>query len=92
MLVSSIARFNAINTMNNAAFMSLNASNSMVNGINNTHAFGGERELAILNKIDKKLSLDVHTNNLLYKITSLQENFASKHQNNELNKSLNLLG
>ncbi len=92
MLVSSIARFNAINTMNNAAFMSLNASNSMVNGINNTHAFGGEHELAILNKIDKKLSLDVHTNNLLYKITSLQENFASKHQNNELNKSLNLLG
>ena len=92
MLVSSIARFNAINTMNNAAFMSLNASNSMVNGINNTHAFGGEHELANLNNIDKKLSLDVHTNNLLYKITSLQENFASKHQNNELNKSLNLLG
>ena len=92
MLVSSIARFNAINTMNNAAFMSLNASNSMVNGINNTHAFGGEHELAMLNKMDKKLSLDLLTNNLLYKVASLQEKFASKHQNSAVKKSLNVIG
>lgn len=88
MLVSSIARFNVVNTMNNAAFMSLNAANSMVNGINNTHAFGGEHDTAMLNKIDKKLSLGLLTNNLLYKV----EKIAGKHQNNELKKSLNVLG
>ena len=92
MLVSSIARFNAVNTMNNAAFMSLNAANSMVNRINNTHAFGGEHDTAMLNKIDKKLSLDLLTNNLLYKVSYLQEKIAGKHQNNELKKSLNVLG
>lgn len=92
MLVSSIARFNANNTMNNTVFMSLNASNSMINGINNTHAFGGEHDLAMLNKMDKKLSLDLSTNNLLYKVAYLQEKMASKHQNNEIKKSLNILG
>lgn len=92
MLVSSIARFNANNTMNNAVFMSLNTSNSMINGINNTHAFGGEHDLAMLNKMDKKLSLDLSTNNLLYKVVYLQEKMASKHQNNEIKKSLNILG
>ena len=92
MLVSSIARFNAINTMNNATFMSLNASNSMVNGINNTHAFGGENELAMLNKMDKKFNLELLTNNLLYKVASLQEKLASIHQNNAVKKSLNVIG
>ena len=92
MLVSSIARFNANNTMNNTVFMSLNASNSMINGINNTHAFGGEHDLAMLNKMDKKLSLDLSTNNLLYKVAYLQEKMASKHQNNEIKRSLNILG
>ena len=92
MLVSSIARFNANNTMNNAVFRSLNTSNSMINGINNTHAFGGEHDLAMLNRMDKKLSLDLSTNNLLYKVAYLQEKMASKHQNNEIKKSLNILG
>lgn len=92
MLVSSIASFNANNTMNKAVFMSLNASNSMINGINNTHAFGGEHDLAMLNKMDKKLNLDLSTNNLLYKVAYLQEKMASKHQNNEIKKSLNILG
>lgn len=50
MLVSSIARFNAINTMNNASFATMQASNSMINGLNNTHTFGGEHDLSMLNK------------------------------------------
>lgn len=91
MLVSSIARFNAINTMSNAAFMSLDASNSMVNGINNTHAFGGEHDVAMLNKMDKKLSLDLLTNKFLYKMAYLQEKIANKHQTNKVKKSVNFL-
>lgn len=91
MLVSSIARFNAINTMSNAAFMSLDASNSMVNGINNTHAFGGEHDMAMLNKMDKKLSLDLLTNKFLYKMAYLQEKITNKHQTNEVKKSVNFL-
>ncbi len=91
MLVSSIARFNAINTMNNASFASMQTSNSMINGLNNTHTFGGEHDLSMLNKMDKKNSLDLLTNKLLYNIAYLQEKMAAKHQNNQVKKSLNVL-
>ncbi len=91
MLVSSIARFNAINTMNNASFASMQTSNSIINGLNNTHTFGGEHDLSMLNKMDKKNSLDLLTNKLLYNIAYLQEKMAAKHQNNQVKKSLNVL-
>ena len=91
MLVSSIARFNAINTMNNASFASMQASNSIINGLNNTHTFGGEHDLSMLNKMDKKNSLDLLTNKLLYNVAYLQEKMASKHQSNQIKKSLNVL-
>ena len=91
MLVSSIARFNAISTMNNAVFMSLNNANDMVNGINNTHAFGGEHDLSMLNQMDKKNSLNISTNSLIYKIACLQEKIATKYKINETKKSLNVL-
>ncbi len=91
MLVSSIARFNAINTMNNASFASMQASNSMINGLNNTHTFGGEHDLSMLNKMDKKNSLDLLTNKLLYNVAYLQEKIAAKHQHNQIKKSLNVL-
>ena len=89
MLVSSIARFNAINTMNNAAFASMQITNSMGNAVTSTHTFGGEHDLSMLNKMDKKMSLDLSTNKLLYNIAYLQEKMAAKHQKN--NKPLNLL-
>ena len=82
MLVSSIARFNSVNTMNNAGFASTQSSNARVNAV---HAFGGERNLSMLNSIDKKLSLDLLTNKLLYKIAFLQEKLASKQLKNKLN-------
>ena len=91
MLVSSIARFNAINTMNNASFATMQASSSMINGLNNTHTFGGEHDLSMLNKMDKKNSLDLLTNKLLYNVAYLQETMASKHQSNQIKKSLNVL-
>ena len=91
MLVSSIARFNAINTMKSASFASMQTSNSMINGLNNTHTFGGEHDLSMLNKMDKKNSLDLLTNKLLYNIAYLQEKMAAKHQNNQVKKSLNVL-
>lgn len=91
MLVSSIARFNALNTMNNAAFASMQLSNSMLNAANNSHTFGGEHDLSMLNKIDKSLSLDLAANKLLYKMASLQEKLTNKHHDFKQNKSLNYL-
>lgn len=91
MLVSSIARLNAVNTMNNAAFMALSASNSMISGVNNTHAFEGERNLVALNQAEKTINASLLTNNLLYKISSLQEKFSAKKQSNELKNSLDLM-
>ncbi len=91
MLVSSIARFNAVNTMNNASFASMQLTNSMINGVNNTHTFGGEHDLSMLNKMDKKMSLDLLTNKLLYNVAYLQEKMVTKHQNNSIKKSLNVL-
>ena len=92
MLVSSISRFNAVNTMNNITAESIQASNTLGNTINNTHTFGGEHDLSMLNKMDNKLGLDLLTNKLLFKMAYLQEKMASKHQqNNEIKKYLNVL-
>lgn len=88
MLVSSIARFNALHNMNNAAMNMMNASNSL---LANTRTFGGEHSLSMLHEMDKKNSLDLVSNSLLYKICSLQEKAAKKHQDNECRKSLNVL-
>ena len=74
MLVSSIARFNSVNTLNNAVSASIQAASNMANITNSAHTFGGEHDLSMLNKMDNKLSLDLLSNKLLYKITFLQEN------------------
>lgn len=83
MLVSSIARFNALNTMNNAAFASTQTANSRVNTL---HTFGGEHNLSMLNEMDKKMSLDFLTNSLLYKIAYLQEKLFAKIQKSKLDR------
>lgn len=79
MLVSSIAHLGALNTMNSAVFSSMQIMNSM----NSSVTLGGEHDLSMLNRLDKKNSLDLATNNLLYKISYLQEKNAAKH--NKLN-------
>ena len=79
MLVSSIARLNAVNTMNNTVLSSMQMQNSMMNAANNKHTFGGEHDLSMLNKMDKQLSLDVLTNKLLYNVAYLHEKMTSKH-------------
>lgn len=86
MLVSSIARLNVHNTLNNSASrQNNNASNSL-------HTFGGEHDLSMLNKINNRLSLDLSANKMLYNVSYLQEKFAGSH-NNKANakKSLNVL-
>ena len=75
MLVSSIARFNALNTMNNASFASMQVSKGL-----NKHALGGEHDLSMLNKMDNRMSLDLVSNKLLYNVAYLQEKMAAKHQ------------
>lgn len=90
MLVSSIARFNALNTMSNASFAAMQTNSSIMSTLNNIHTFGGEHDLSMLNSLDKKFSLDLQTNSLLYKLAYMQEKMAAKQQNNNKN-SLNLL-
>ncbi|HIS36168.1 TPA: hypothetical protein IAC10_06010 [Candidatus Scatousia excrementigallinarum] len=87
MLVSSIARFNAVNNMNNAAMNMMNAANSFTN----LSAFGGEHDLTMLHEKDKKLSLDLASNSLLYKISYLQEKAAQKRQQQEMKRNLDLM-
>ena len=85
MLVSSIAKLGAINQMNNSAYSMMQSSNAKMNA-SNGHTFGGEHDLSMLNKMDKKLSLDLLTNKLLYKVSYLQEKMADKHQAAECKK------
>ena len=87
MLVSSTARFNAVNNMNNAAMNMMNAANSFTN----LSAFGGEHDLTMLHEKDKKLSLDLASNSLLYKISYLQEKAAQKRQQQEMKRNLDLM-
>ena len=90
MLVSSIVRFNASKGMTNAAFGNVQNAAQMANPSNNT--FGGEHNLTMLNQMDKKLSLDLASNSLLYKLNSLTEKLVQKHQEQNTHKSsLNLL-
>ena len=84
MLVPTIARYNAINTMHNSAFTMMQTSSAMIGNINRMNTFGGEHDLKMLNEIDKKYSLDLLTNSLLYKIAYLQDKQVQK-------KKLNLM-
>ncbi len=90
MLVSSIARFNAARNMNNAAFGIMQSYNQMNNALSN-NTFGGENNLTMLHEMDKKLSLDLASNSLLYKISSLQEKLAKKHQNENIKHSFSVM-
>lgn len=87
MLVSSIAKFNTIGQMSSSAFGMMQASGNMISASNNKNAFGGEHDLAMLNKMDKKLSMDLLTNKLTYKIAYLQEKMLNKHKCNNPEKS-----
>ena len=68
--------------MNNSAFGMMQAANGMTNVASSKSAFGGEHDLAMLNKMDNKLSLDLVANKLTHKLAYLQEKFAKKHQDN----------
>ena len=86
MLVSSIARFNAMNNMNNAAMNMMNTSSAFTNSLANMNTFGGEHDLNMLHEMDKQISLDLASNSLLYKISYLQEKAAKKRQDLEIKR------
>lgn len=92
MLVSSIARFDALNTMNNSMFASMKASNNLMRLVQNGATFGGEHDLAMLHEMDKRMTLDLATNGLLYKLAYFQEKMLAKMQADELkNNKVNYL-
>ena len=84
MLVSSIARFEAINTMNNAVFQSMQTTNNMMGLLSSSRTFGGEHDLNMLHELDNRFSLDLASNSLLYKIAYLQEKLFKKLQSQKL--------
>ena len=85
MLVSAIARFEAVNTMNNASFASMQNSNSMMFSVRNLHTFGGDYES--LNDMDNRFSIAMLTNSLMYKMAFLQEKMFSKMQKDEFERN-----
>lgn len=91
MLVSSIARFKAAESMNNAAYSMINTTNTMNNAVSNLNTFGGEQDLNLLHQMDKKLSLDLASNSLLYKLSCLQQKAAQKRQEQEIKQFFDIL-
>jgi len=86
MLVSSIARFNAARSMNNAAFGVMQSQAQVSNAVSN-NTFGGENNLAILKEMDKKLSLDIASKKFLYKLANQHQILAKKHQEQNIKNS-----
>lgn len=78
MLVSSIAGFSSARVMNDSVFGMMQASNCMINAAGSMNAFGGENDLALINQIDQKLTLDMLNNSLKYKLAYLQLKTAEK--------------
>lgn len=92
MLVSSIARFEAISAMHKATNNIVNIHATTSDGVSN-RAFGGEHSLEILHETDKKNSLDLLSNSLTYQLAYFQNKMLQKQQANELKSNrLNLLG
>ena len=85
MLVSAIARFDAVNTMNNASFAMMQNSNNMMSAVRNLHTFGGDYES--LNDLDNRFSMVMLTNSLMYKIAYLQEKMFAKKQKDEFERN-----
>ena len=92
MLVSSIARFNAISTMHNSANNIMNIHDRMTDSISN-RAFGGEHSLEMLHEMDKRNSLDLLTNILTYQLAYFQNKMLEKQTANEVKSNrLNIFG
>lgn len=87
MLVSSIAQFDAINRRNNAAYASMQSMNSLHGALRNMHTFSGEHSLDMLHQMDNRLSLDLVSNALLYKIACLEEKMLERMKANEFNSA-----
>lgn len=84
MLVSSIAQFDAINRRDNAAMAMLYSQNRLMSLAGKARAFAGEHSLDMLHQMDNRLSLDLISNALLYKIAILEEKMLKKMQADEL--------
>ena len=87
MLVSSIAQFDAVNRKHDASFAMLQAMNCMHNAVKYTNSFAGEHSLDLLHEMDNRLSLDLVSNALLYKIACLEEKMLTKMKANEFNSA-----
>ncbi len=94
MLVSMIARMNAMQRRFDAESRMLNAQDTMMSMMDNigSGAFSGAN-LNMLRAMDQKLERDMLRSNIDYQIASLQEKyFADKLAKETQNNRLNLIG
>lgn len=84
MLVSSIARFQAAAGASDASFAMMMGANSLMSLVRNSQAFG---DLSALQEADKRLTMDMQTNSLLYKLYTLQEKMWKKQQDDDIKRS-----
>ena len=80
MLVSQIARFDAVNTMNSATFSAMQNSNSLMSFMNNSNTFNSDNNMGFIHELDKKFAQELANSSLLYKLASLQVQLADKIQ------------
>jgi hypothetical protein len=82
MLVSLMARLNAISQMHNAQWAMMQNNMAMMNLCRSLPSFGGN--LAMLNHMDAQFAMSNAQNQLLYQIASAQEKAAAARISQEL--------
>lgn len=82
MLVSLMARLNAISQMHNAQWAMMQNNMAMMNMCRSLPSFGGNMEM--LNAMDTQFEIDNAQNQLLYQIASAQEKAAAAQISQEL--------
>ena len=86
MLVSSIARFDALNSMNNTAFASMQLSHGMMRFAHHGATFSGDNDLNVVQKNDVAASKKITSSGLLHKLAYYQEQMTRDLQTDEIKK------
>jgi len=83
MLVSLMARLNAISMRNNAAYAMMQNRMNMMSMMSNPSFGRGEPNYGLLNAIDTQMQIDNVKNGFLYQIASAQEQYWANKMKNE---------
>ena len=87
MLVSAIARFNAISQMHNAQWGIMSTNMAMGSMLRNIGAHGGSftaNQMRALNAMDTRMQMDLENNKLMYMFYSAWEKSLAKQQKEDI--------